>query len=435
MRKTKIIAAAIALPLILAGAWYFGRGRGESEASYRFVEVQRGDLEATVSATGALSAVTTVQVGTQVSGQVAEILVDFNDRVRKGQLIARIDPTLAAQTVRDAQAAVERNRAEAEQARREFDRAKQLRQSEALSASEYETAQYRHDVAQANLASAQVSLDRARQNLAYTRIFAPIDGIVVERNVDVGQTVAASLSAPQLFLIANDLSRMQILASVDESDIGQIRQGQQVKFTVQAYPTRSFEGTVQQVRLQSTTQENVVNYTVVIGVDNREGLLLPGMTATVDFLVQTATDVLMVPNAALRVRPTPEMLAAVGVTQDSAASVRRETATARQSGGAGTGERAASGAGAPAGGQAGEPSRDGAARRGAGAALWYIDERGAIARLRVTTGISDGIMTEVRGPGLRAGMQVIAGVVQADVSETANPFQQQQQQRRPPGPF
>lgn len=425
MRKTKIIVAAIALPLILAGAWYFGRDRGSADASYRFVEVQRGDLESTVSATGSLSAVTTVQVGTQVSGQVAEILVDFNDRVRKGQLIARIDPTLASQTVRDAQATVERNRAEAEQAQREFERAKQLFENEAMSVSEYETARYRHEVAQANRSSAQVSLDRARQNLAYTRIFAPIDGIVVERNVDVGQTVAASLSAPQLFLIANDLSRMQILASVDESDIGQIRQGQPVKFTVQAYPTQAFEGTVQQVRLQSTTQENVVNYTVVIGVDNRDGKLLPGMTATVDFLVQTATGVLMVPNAALRVRPTPEMLAAVGGGAGTTASARRETAAARRPDSNGVRSRQA----------AGDTSGAAPGARAATATLWYLDEGGALARARVTTGISDGIMTEVRGSGLREGMQVIAGVVEVDASETANPFQQQQQQRRPPGSF
>ncbi|HSJ62663.1 MAG TPA: efflux RND transporter periplasmic adaptor subunit, partial [Gemmatimonadaceae bacterium] len=257
MRKTKIVIAAIALPMILAGAWYIGRGGDRSASAFRFVQIERGDIEATVSATGSLNAVTTVQVGTQVSGQVAEIFVDFNDRVRKGQLIARIDPTLAQQTVRDAQATVERNRAEAERAQRDFERSKQLFANEVLSVSEFETSQYQHEVSQANLSSARVSLERARQNLAYTQIYAPIDGIVVERNVDVGQTVAASLSAPQLFLIANDLSRMQILASVDESDIGQIREGQPVRFTVQAYPTEAFEGTVQQVRLQSTTQENV----------------------------------------------------------------------------------------------------------------------------------------------------------------------------------
>ena len=161
MRKTKILIAAIALPLILAGAWYIGRGNAGTGAAYRMVEVTRGDLQATVSATGSLNAVTTVQVGTQVSGQVAEILVDFNDEVRKGQLIARIDPTLARQTVRDAEATVQRSRAEVEQSKRELDRAKQLFDNEALSVSEFETAQYGYDIAQANLASAEVSLERA----------------------------------------------------------------------------------------------------------------------------------------------------------------------------------------------------------------------------------------------------------------------------------
>lgn len=417
MRKTKILIAAIVLPLILAGAWYIGRGDSGRASPYRFVDVQRGDLQATVSATGSLNAVTTVQVGTQVSGQVAEILVDFNDRVRKGQLIARIDPTLARQTVRDAEATVERSRAEAEQARRELERAKQLYDNEALSVSEFETAQYQNDVAQANLSSAEVSLERARQNLGYTQIYAPIDGIVVERNVDVGQTVAASLSAPQLFLIANDLSRMQILASVDESDIGQIRQGQPVEFTVQAYPNETFEGTVEQVRLQSTVTENVVNYTVVVAVDNRAGKLLPGMTATVDFEVQTAKDVLMVPNAALRFRPSPEMLAAAGMSQGATTSARRETAAARQ-----------------------QPN----GRREAGdrvrgprniATVWYIDSSGGLTTTRVTTGISDGIMTQIEGPGIREGMQVIAGVLQVGEDGSTSPFNPEQPDRRARGGF
>jgi HlyD family secretion protein len=421
MRKTKIIIAAIVLPLVLAGAWYIGRGDGGAGSTYRFVGVQRGDLQSTVSATGSLSAVTTVQVGTQVSGKVEEILVDFNDRVRKGQLIARIDPTLARQTVRDAQATVERNRAEANQAQTEFDRSKQLYDNEALSVSEFESAQYRRQIAQANLSSAQVSLERARQNLAYTAIYAPIDGIVVERNVDVGQTVAASLSAPQLFLIANDLSQMQILASVDESDIGRIEEGQAVQFTVQAYPSEPFEGTVQQVRLQSTTQENVVNYTVVVGVDNREGKLLPGMTATVDFEVQSAENVLMVPNAALRFRRSAEMLASVGST--SAAGARGESAGARS----------------PNDAPAAATARGGRAPMGSArsnvATVWYLDGAGVLTTARVKTGISDGIVTQIEGPEIREGMQLVAGVMAAGDGGSANPFNQEQPDRRSRGGF
>src|SRR5204863_4525498 len=190
--------------------------------------------------------------------------------------------------------------------------------SKVITASEFNTAQSNYEVAKANLKSAQIALDKARQNLAYTNIYAPIDGVIVERTVDVGQTVAASLSAPELFLIANDLSEMQILAKVDESDIGQIAVGQPVTFTVQAYPNRSFTGTVQEVRLQSTTQDNVVNYTTVISVSNVDGKLLPGMTATVQFLTGSAKNALLVPNAALRFRATPEMMAEVGIKTRSA---------------------------------------------------------------------------------------------------------------------
>ena len=164
--------------------------------------------------------------------------------------------------------------------------------------------------------SAQIALDRAKQNLSYTSIYAPIDGVIVERNVDVGQTVAASLSAPQLFLIANDLSEMQILASVDESDIGLIKDGAAAQFTVQSYPNEHFDGKVQQVRLQSTTTDNVVSYTAVVSVGNPTGKLLPGMTATVNFVTGSADNVLTVPNAALRIKPTAQMLAQAGVDDD-----------------------------------------------------------------------------------------------------------------------
>ena len=188
-----------------------------------------------------------------------------------------------------------------------IERNKLLFERKVLTEIDFNTAKYAYDVALANVKSAQVTLERARQNLAYTNIYAPIDGVVVERDVDVGQTVAASLSAPQLFLIANDLAQMQILASVDESDIGAIHEGQSARFTVQAYPNETFTGSVKQVRLQSKTTENVVNYTVVVSVTNANGKLLPGMTATIDFLTGSAKDVLLVPNAALRFRPTEQM--------------------------------------------------------------------------------------------------------------------------------
>jgi HlyD family secretion protein len=423
-KKTRILIGAIPF-LALGGLWVYRSADGSEGPAYRFATVERGNIEATVSATGTLGAVTTVQVGTQVSGQVSAILVDFNDRVKKGQLIARIDPTLQQQTVRDAQAGVERNRAELDQTEREYERNRQLFESKVITETEFSDVQYRVAVARANVKSAQVTLDRARQNLSYTSIYAPIDGIVVERNVDVGQTVAASLSAPQLFLIANDLSRMQILASVDESDIGIIEEGQPVRFSVQAHQNETFTGTVKQVRLQSTTQENVVNYTVVVEVENPNGKLLPGMTATVDFLTGAATDVLTVPNAALRFRATEAMMTTVRPAQGAparSASAASSDSTRAQRTAAGQRENGPSDA-----------------RPRNVAMLWYLDESGALATARVRTGMTDGQKTEIQGRDLTEGMQVIVGVSaerDAAGSSATSPFQTQQQSGPPrPGGF
>lgn len=305
-----------------------------------------------------------------------------------------------------------------------------------ITETEFNTVKYNLAVARAGLRSAEVSLDRARQNLSYTEIYAPIDGIVVERNVEPGQTVAASLSAPQLFLIANDLSRMRILASVDESDIGNIRPGQPVTFTVQAYPDERFRGAVQQVRLQSTTTENVVNYTVVVGVDNSTGKLLPGMTASVDFEVASAEDVLVVPNAALRFRPTDQMLAEVGEAP-APAGAGRDGSAAAGSGGS-NGRPGAGGAPGRGGSRADRPQ--GSRRRDASARLWYLDEQEKLHVVRVSTGITDGKSTVVSGPGLPPGLRVVAGVNEtAEERGNSNPFQQNQQNgpgpRRGPGGF
>src|SRR6476646_10910734 len=309
VNRTKITAAVACMAILAGTGWFYERADGREAPAYRTATIQRGSVKATVSATGILGAVQTIQVGTQVSGQVAAIYVDYNDHVRKGQLLARIDPRLQNQAVDAAQAQLERARAMKEQAEGDYRRSKQLFDMNAITASEFSTVQSSFAVQKANVRSAEIALERARQNLAYTTICAPIDGVIVERNVDVGQTVAANFSAPQLFLIANDLSDMRILAAVDESDIGAIKRGQPVEFTVQAYPNETFAGTVQQVRLQSKTQDNVVNYTAVVGVKNRTGKLLPGMTATVQFLTGNAENVLVVPNSALRIKPTPAMFA------------------------------------------------------------------------------------------------------------------------------
>jgi len=276
-------------------------------------------------------------------------------------------------------------------------------------------------VAQAQVKSAQVTLERAKQNLSYTNIFAPINGVVVERNVDVGQTVQASFSAPQLFLIAQDLSQMQIIAAVDESDISSIKQGQEVKFTVQSYPNRTFTGSVDQVRLQSKTTDNVVSYSVVVAVQNPDGTLLPGMTATVEFVTGSAKNVLTVPNAALRFRPTPEELAASGLPENAGQDTTRRrgaggsTGAARRAqngqGGQGTpgGQGAFGGQGGP-GGPGGQGQRQ-RPRSGGFGALWTVNAQGKLEPIRVRTGLSDGQRTQVtsQSPALKEGVKVIIG--------------------------
>lgn len=377
-RRVGVIVTATGL-LLGGGLWLHNRAEAKDPA-YRFVAVEKGDVEVQVSATGALAAVRTVQVGTQVSGQLAEILVDFNARVTKGQLLARIDPTLARQAVADAQASLDRVMAEQLAAQQEHQRNQLLVKEGLLAPSAFEPMQTRLAVAKANVSSARVAVQRARQNLAYTEIRSPIEGVVVERNVDVGQTVAASLAAPQLFLIANDLRHMQIVVSVDESDIASIAEGQPVRFTVQARPRERFTGRVEQVRLQSTTLENIVSYGVVVSVENPEMKLLPGMTARVEFQVDSATDVLKVANAALRFRPE-------GTPAPSAAAGR------------GSRQRPAS-------------------------QVWTL-QKGALKAVPVRAGLSDGVMTEIEGPGLAPGTPVIAGMQTAEAAAPAavNPLQ------------
>jgi HlyD family secretion protein len=421
--------AAVAFVALAAILGFVLRSRSNGDPSYRLGTVEQGNIQQTVSATGALSAVKTVQVGTQVSGQVAAIFADFNDRVTKGQLLARIDPTLQEQAVRDAQAQLERTQAQLRQAQQEYDRNAPLARDKFISASEFGTVQVNLSVAQAAVKSAEVTRDRARQNLAYTNIYAPISGVVVERNVDVGQTVAASLSAPQIFLIAQDLSQMQILASVDESDISSIKEGQPVQFTVQSYPGRNFTGTVDQVRLQSKTTDNVVSYTAVVTLMNADGKLLPGMTATVEFITGSATGVLTVPNAALRFKPTAEELAASGLPATAGADSSRRggartgaTTSAGADAGGGFGGRAGGtgGAGATAGAGA-RTRRTGSGTGGGPGTIWTLDATKKLRPIRVRIGLADGQRTQVTGKDLAAGTPVIIGTATAATAASPSP--------------
>ena len=403
--------------LLIAGTltWALVARGTTSNVSYRFVAVAEGTIESTVSATGTLQATETVEVGTQVSGQIAELYVDFNESVEAGQLLATIDPILLEQAVRSAEVGLARRKAELDQTTREADRTRQLYDEQVISQQERDAQLYQLALAEANYQEAEIALDRAKRNLEYSEIRAPIGGVVIARNVEVGQTVAASLSAPVLFVLAQDLGQMEILAAVDESDIGQIAQGQDVHFSVQAYADRKFEGHVQQVRLQASAQDNVVTYGVVVSVDNEDGALLPGMTATIDVVIEKAENALSVSNTALRFQPTEDML--LSMPERTAPA---DGATAE---GARTGNR---------------PDR--AARGGADAGnmanLWYLDPDGALRTTRVRTGLTNGVSTVITSPSedVQAGLQVIAAVTTSSTASTAeNPFQAQAQTGGGPG--
>ena len=309
----------------ITGIWIWnGKTDKETTPRYSVAKVTRGDIVSTVSATGTLSPVITVQVGSQVSGTIQHLYADFNSRVKKGELIAQIDPSLfkarlaeAEANLKSAQAARDKAWVGVLDARRQLERLQGLQKQNLVSESDvdtakfaYETAKVEHKVKQASAAQALAARDREKVNLAYTSIYAPIDGVVISRDVDVGQTVAASLQAPTLFTIAQDLTRMQIETEVDEAFIGTINNDQPVNFTVFAYQNRKFTGRVAQVRLNPKVEAGVVKYNCIIYVDNNDLALKPGMTATVAIEVARNKNVLKVPNTALRYVPDlpPEQL-------------------------------------------------------------------------------------------------------------------------------
>ena len=339
----KIVVAVVALAALGAGGfWYYRYSKTPTPPTVTTAAVTRGDIVETVGATGTLQAVTTVQVGSQVSGNIAWLGADFNSIVRKGQVLARLDPSLIeaqAQQTRatlaqaranllKAQSDLERNRVQLVDAQQKYDRAKTLAARSLLAQSELDAAKTAVDTAQANLVSqqatvtqvqasvtqAQASVNQSQVNLDHTVITAPIDGLVISRSVDVGQTVAASMQAPTLFVLAADLTKMQVIANLDESDVGRIRPNQVVTFRVDAYPNDSFRGTVSQVRLEPKVQQNVVTYATVIDVPNNDLRLKPGMTANVNVEIARATNVMRVPNTALRFRPSNDVFTALGQT-------------------------------------------------------------------------------------------------------------------------
>lgn len=328
------LIAVVLLAVAAAAAAYYWTSREAKQApAYRFAKVERGPLTATVAASGTLNPVTSVQVGTQVSGQIRELFVDFNSPVKAGQLIARIDPETFQYRVRQneadleaARAAVARAQVSLANAQRDLARTRELVQREFVSPADLDRAQAQFDLARAEVNNAQAvvaqraaQLAAARVDLGRTEIRAPVDGVVIKRSVDVGQTVAASLQAPELFIIARDLRDMQVETSIDEADVGRIRVGQRATFTVDAFPGRTFSGEVRQVRKSAQTVQNVVTYTVLVSAANADGQLMPGMTANVRIVTDTRDSALKVANAALRFRPPGENAAGEGKAAAEAA--------------------------------------------------------------------------------------------------------------------
>ncbi|MEI6683817.1 MAG: efflux RND transporter periplasmic adaptor subunit [Bacteroidota bacterium] len=433
--KKSIWITIIIVVILAAGVAFFLFGKTKKVViEWRTSKIEKGTIQVTVRASGTLSADTTVQVGTQVSGIINKINVDFNSVVRKGQVIAVLDTTFLAQAVDDARASLKRSEIQVNQSKRDYDRTKVLFDQKVLAQSDYDLALSTYETAVTNASSAMAALNRARINLQYSTIIAPISGVVVSRAVDVGQTVAASFSTPTLFTIANDLTKMQVQANIDEGDIGKIQVGLGVKFTVDAYPDLIFDGTVRQVRLLPVVTQNVVNYTVIIDVPNPDLKLLPGMTANITVLVKEVKDVLKVPSTALRFTPPQEYVdEMLKNLPDSIKKKRAQWAQGGSRSGQGNsgGQGGMSGSSGGQGGMSGngmQGSRQGGERmRRSDFGMVWIKEGEKIRAQRIHIGLSDGLNTEVTGK-IKEGDEIITGMTSSQPAQAAQAGQQQQQQ-------
>lgn len=424
MKGKRIFSLVIAI-LVLAGTGYgFWRwGNSPKESPYVTVPAQRGNVTQVVSSTGTLQAVVTVLVGSQISGTIDKLFADFNTKVKAGQVVAQLNQDKFKAAVDQARAnllAAESNLAKAKvsvvDAQRTLERNRELRKRDLMPQSELDAAQTAYDASLAQLevnkaqsAQAQAGLNQAMVDLNNTVIRSPVDGIVISRNVDVGQTVAASLQAPTLFTIANDLAKMEVHTNVDEADVGNVTEGQEVTFTVDAFPARRFRGRVHQVRNAPTVVQNVVTYDAVVRIDNKELLLKPGMTANVQFLVNRQENVLTIPNMAIRFKPPDQKNEAQELLrqeQSRAAPTVGAKRTSRSPGGASGGEG-----------------------RGGRRISIYLLKNGKSEPVEVQLGITDGSKTEVREGELKENDPVIIGVASAGTqSQTGvvNPFQPSQ---------
>lgn len=384
--KTSALAVTV-LALVAGGVvFYYNNTAQTPEQRYKLQAVEKGDLTQTVSANGTLNPVVLVNVGTQVSGTVTKLYVDFNDKVEKGQPLLELDSSLLSAQARQTAANVLNVSASLDLARANEARMKALFEQEYVSRQELDQAVQARRSTEAQLAQSKAAADKDRVNLAYTTIRSPVSGVVVDRVVDLGQTVAASLQTPVLIKIAQDLSEMRIDSSFAEADIGSIKQGQKVRFTVDAFPNRSFQGEVQQIRLNATTQQNVVTYNVRVSLSNPEQILLPGMTAYVNIAVDSRKDVLLIPNTALRFKP------ADGKVSNDQAKAATPSGEARTNG---------QGAGSGGGGKG--------KKRDTASGTVYVIDGGALKPLTVQLGITDNRNTEMVGGDLKPADRIIVG--------------------------
>lgn len=406
---------------------------------YETSEVTKGSIVNTVTATGTIEAITSVVVGTQVSGIVEKLYVDFNSQVKKGQVLAELDKTALRSGVQQSLATLDNAKAEMEYQASNYERSKALYEKNLIAQADHDQARYNHEKSKATLKNSQAQYDKALVQLGYATIYSPIDGVVMNRAVDEGQTVAASFNTPEIFTIAQDLTQMQVEADIDESDIGMIRQGQRVEFDVDAFPDEKFAGTVEQIRLSPVTTSNVVTYTVIINAPNPDKKLLPGMTANIVIYAEEIKDVLTIPYKATKFTPDADYLARLG----------KEAASGADKNGTAGGAGIPGGAGRPAGGMSGTGA-DGGAGTGAGRGMqgnpggqppegftppegfkiptrvWVKDDNG-IHPVRVELGSNDGDNTEVKS-GLDEGAEVVTKMTLATTKEkkeqevASNPF-------------
>lgn len=405
MNKKKLFIWLGILGAMALFVYFFILKKEKTGGVLRKAVVEKGDIRNEISATGTINPISTIAVGTQVSGIISKIYVSYNDRVRKGQVIAEIDKTALLASLKDAEASQYRTKVLMEQAKKEYDRNKVLLEEQAITQVEYDQAYYAYLTAEANYNSAVYQTEKARTNLGFATIIAPINGVILSKDINVGQTVAASFNTPTLFTIAQDLTRMEIQANVDEADIGQVQVGQRVHFTVDAFPEDNFEGRVQEIRLQPVTTSNVVTYTVIIDVNNAGQKLMPGMTANVNIVVLESKNILKVPVAAVKFTPPAE--ARPNKTDQNRPKASSNRGESRNGSG---GHR--------------QTRESGALEAGMERMIWMV-RNDSLYPAKVRLGVSDGSQIEIAGDRINAGDSVAIAYIsdaKPGASETTNPF-------------